>query len=42
MIKNGRQYRLTKAQADRFSQTLQSLGEIEECIRLLSRRSARP
>ena len=27
MIKNERQYRLTKAQANRFSQTLQSLGE---------------
>lgn len=27
MIKNERQYRLTKAQANRFSQTLQNLGE---------------
>ena len=27
MIKNERQYRLTKAQANRFSQTLQSLDE---------------
>ena len=27
MIKNEWQYRITKAQADRFSQTLQSLGE---------------
>lgn len=26
MIKNKNQYRLTKAQANRFSQTLQSLG----------------
>ena len=26
MIKNERQYRITKAQADRFSQSLQSLG----------------
>ena len=29
MIKNERQYRLTKAQANRFSQTLQSLGEAD-------------
>ena len=27
MIKGERQYRFTKAQANRFSQTLQSLGE---------------
>ena len=27
MIKNERQYRITKAQADRFSQTLESLGQ---------------
>ena len=27
MIKNERQYRLTRAQADRFSQTLRSLGQ---------------
>ena len=29
MIKNERQYRFTKAQANRFSQTLQSLGEAD-------------
>ena len=29
MIKNERQYRLTKAQANRFSQTLRSLGEAD-------------
>ena len=29
MIKNERQYRLTKAQANRFSRTLQSLGEAD-------------
>ena len=29
MIKNERQYRLIKAQADRFSQTLQSLDEAD-------------
>ena len=29
MIRNERQYRLTKAQANRFSQTLQSLGEAD-------------
>ena len=29
MIKNERQYRLTKVQANRFSQTLQSLGEAD-------------
>ena len=29
MIKNESQYRLTKAQANRFSQTLQSLGEAD-------------
>ena len=28
MIKNERQYRITKAQANRFSQTLRSLGEV--------------
>lgn len=30
MIKNERQYRLTKAQAKRFSQTLQGIGEADE------------
>ena len=30
MIKDERQYRITKAQANRFSQTLQSLGEADE------------
>ena len=30
MIKDERQYRFTKAQANRFSQTLQSLGEADE------------
>ena len=29
MIKNERQYQFTKAQANRFSQTLQSLGEAD-------------
>ena len=29
MIENKRQYRLTKAQANRFSQTLRSLSEAE-------------
>ena len=29
MTKNKNQYRLTKAQANRFSQTLQSLGEAD-------------
>ena len=29
MIKNERQYRLTKTQANRFLQTLQSLGETD-------------
>ena len=29
MIKNKRQYRLTKAQANRFSKTLQSLSETD-------------
>ena len=29
MIKDERQYRLTKAQANRFSQTLRSLGEAD-------------
>ena len=29
MIKNERQYRITKAQANRFSQTLQSLAEAD-------------
>ena len=29
MIKNERQYRLTKAQANRFSQTLRSLGKAD-------------
>ena len=30
MIRNERQYRLTKAQANRFSQTLQSLDRADE------------
>ena len=30
MIKNERQYRLTKAQANRFSQTLRSLDEADD------------
>ena len=29
MIKDGRQHQLTKAQANRFSQTLRSLGEAD-------------
>ena len=29
MIKNEKQYRFTKAQANRFSQTLRSLGETD-------------
>lgn len=42
MIKTERQYRLTKTQANRFSQTLRSFGEAEGVAPLIVKAQARP